>query len=302
MKLKMGTRGSPLALAQSSWLARQIEKKNPGLAVETVVIKTSGDLFQTMSPKDAAAASSGTKGLFVKEIEEALLRDDIDFAVHSGKDLPAELAPGCVIAAYPEREDPRDVFIGRDGLSFAALKAPQKIATSSLRRRVQLANAKPGLEFLAMRGNIDTRVRKLSEGFCDGLILAAAGLNRLGRSDVKREPIPEDVLVPAPAQGALAAEVRAQRKDVMEIVGRMDHAETRLCVEFERFFLHKVGGGCSTPLGAYARKVGSSVEFSVFWSREDGSGAQRLKGSLTDPSDRAGSEVILAHIAWGLRQ
>jgi hydroxymethylbilane synthase len=220
----------------------------------------------------------------VKEIEEALVNGSIDFAVHSGKDLPAELAPGCFIAAYPMREDPRDVFIGRDGLKWNDLKAPAKVATSSLRRRVQLLAAKPGLELLGMRGNVDTRVRKLNEGFCDGIILAAAGLNRLGRTDVKRESIPEDVLVPAPAQGALAAEAKADRKDVIEIIGKLDDAKTRLCVEFERAFLLKVGGGCSTPLGAYATVKGKGVELSVFWSREDGSNAVRLKDSCAEPS------------------
>jgi hydroxymethylbilane synthase len=274
-----------LALAQSSWLAREIEKANAGLAIETVVIKTSGDLFQTMSPKDAAAASTGTKGLFVKEIEEALIKGSVDFAVHSGKDLPAELAPGCVISAYPKREDPRDVFIGRNGLQWKDLKAPMKVATSSLRRRVQLLAAKPGLELVGMRGNVDTRVRKLNEGFADGLILAAAGMNRLSRKD-ERESIPVDVLVPAPAQGALAAEVREDRKDIREIVGKLDDPGTRLCVEFERAFLREVGGGCSTPLAAYATRAGAGVELSVFWSREDGSGALRFKGSCPDPSRR----------------
>ncbi len=294
MNLRMGTRGSALALAQSSWLARELEKRTPGLSVETVVIKTSGDLFQTASPKEVAALSSGTKGLFVKEIEEALQKDEIDFAVHSAKDLPAELASGCVIAAYPEREDPRDVFIGRDGLSWAALKAPARVATSSLRRRVQLLAAKPGLELLPMRGNVDTRVRKLGEGFCDGLILAAAGLNRLGRGDVQREEVPVDVLVPAPAQGALAVEARGDRNDIMELVAKMDHAATRRCVELERAFLREIGGGCATPLGAFAAAKGSSLELRVFWSREDGSGAVRVSRVCPASGDRDSFAASLA--------
>lgn len=134
-----------------------------------------------------------------------------------------------------------------------------------------------------MRGNVDTRVKKLREGFCDGLILAAAGLNRLGRTDVAREPIAAEILVPAPAQGALAAEVRADRKDVVEVVAGLDHAATRLCVEFERAFLRALGGGCSTPLGAYAHTKPNGVELSVFWSQEDGSQAKRLTRLCEDP-------------------
>ncbi|MBI3552950.1 MAG: hydroxymethylbilane synthase [Elusimicrobia bacterium] len=298
MKLKMGTRGSTLALAQSGQLARQLQRLVPGLEVETAVIKTSGDLFQTQSPKEAAALASGTKGLFVKEIEEALIEGEIDFAVHSGKDLPAELAPGCVIAAWPEREDPRDAFIGRDGLPWAALKAPARVATSSLRRRVQLLQAKPGLELLPMRGNVDTRVRKLREGACDGLILAAAGLNRLGRTDVAREPIPVELIVPAPAQGALAVEVRADQTETAALVAKLDHAATRLCVEFERTFLKKVGGGCSTPLGAYATADGEGVALSVFWSREDGSGAKRMTKLCSDSSRR---DDLAAELAAAVR-
>jgi len=205
--------------------------------------------------------------------------------VHSAKDLPAELAPGCLIAAYPEREDPRDVFIGRKGLAWKDLAAPLRVGTSSLRRRYQLLEAKPGLELIAMRGNVDTRIKKIEEGVCDGVILAAAGLNRLGRTDVVRDAVPADVIVPAPAQGALAAEVRGDRADLKELVGRLDHRATRQCVEFEREFLKAVGGGCSTPLGAYATLTGGALDISIFWSREDGSGARRLHGRCADPAE-----------------
>jgi hydroxymethylbilane synthase len=285
MKLKMGTRGSPLALAQSGLVARALEKLNPGTSVETVVIKTSGDAFQTQPAGAERGVPQGAKGLFVKEIEEALLEDKIDFAVHSGKDLPADLAPGLEIAAYPQREDARDVFIGRDGLQFAALKPGHKVATSSLRRAIQLKRVRPGVETVPMRGNVDTRIKKLEAGECDGLLLAAAGLKRLGKLAEGQEYVEPDVIVPAPAQGALAVEIRSGRPEISAAVAKLDHAATRRAVECERSFMAAAGGGCATPLGAWARETPSGLTLSVFWSREDGSGAVNL--SLSAP---AGSE------------
>ncbi|MBI4060247.1 MAG: hydroxymethylbilane synthase, partial [Elusimicrobia bacterium] len=209
--LKMGTRGSALALAQSGQAARALEKLNPGLKVETVVIKTSGDLFGAPPPEVAKTLPQGAKGLWIKEIEEALLDGRVDFAVHSAKDLPALLAAGLAVAAYPEREDPRDTFVARPGLVWAEVKAGIKIATSSLRRHLMLTAAKPGIVLLPLRGNVDTRLRKLAEGEYDAMVIAAAGLKRLGRSDVRHEPLDVEVMLPAPAQGALALEVKSGR-------------------------------------------------------------------------------------------
>lgn len=278
----MGTRGSALALAQSAMLARLLEKATPGLTVETVIIKTSGDIFSAQSPAQARVLADGTKGLFVKEIEEALLRREVDFAVHSGKDLPGALADGLVIAAYPEREDPRDAYIGRGGSSWADAAPGHKIATSSLRRKIQILRAKPGVDIVPMRGNVDTRLRKLEEGVCDGLVIALAGLRRLGRADVPHEPIGDDLVLPAPAQGALAVEACADRPEILERLRVLDNARTRLEVEFERSFLRTIGGGCSTPLGALARAQGSGVNLTVFWSKEDGGGAVRLSQTCGD--------------------
>lgn len=277
----MGTRGSALALAQSGLVARALERLTPGLSVETAVITTSGDRFQTQPPGEERAVPGGAKGLFIKEIEEALLKGEIDFAVHSGKDLPAELAEGLTIAAFPEREDPRDVFIGRSGLAWKDLGSGHRIGTGALRRAIQLKAATQA-QAVPMRGNVDTRLRKLHEGACDGLLLAYAGLRRLGREELAHEPIPADVIVPAPAQGALAVETREDRQDVRETLAPLDHAATRRAVLCERAFMKAMGGGCAAPLGAWARHTDEGLTLSVFWSLEDGSRAKTLTVSSKD--------------------
>lgn len=282
MKLRMGTRGSALALAQSGQTAQALSSLHPGLEVETVRIQTSGDRFSIQSPAEASALAAGTKGLFVKEIEEALAEGRIDFAIHSAKDLPAEFMPGLVIAAYPEREDPRDVFIGRDGLRWEAASVGTRIGTSSLRRQVQLLAAKPGLVMLPMRGNVDTRLRKLKDGVCDGLVLAGAGLRRLGLREVPHEELSEDILLPAPGQGALAVEARQDRREVLDLLASLDHRQTRIEVELERAFLKEMGGGCSVPLAARARLRGAEADFSVFYSEPDGSRPVRFDEVFRD--------------------
>lgn len=283
MRLRMGTRGSALALAQSSWLARQLQALEPSLTVETVVIKTSGDRFSAEGFREARQLAGG-KGLFVKEIEEALQRDEVDFAVHSAKDLPGELARGLHIAAYPRREDARDVFIGRAGLRWRDLGPGHVVATASLRRSIQLKLEKPGVETVPMRGNVDTRLRKLAERAADGLLLAAAGLVRLGRAELAQERVDEHVIVPAPGQGALAVEMKEGPSEAFELIEQLDDEPTRLAVELERAFLSAVGGGCSTPLGAHARVADGldSARLSVFWAREDGSGAVRFDEVCSD--------------------
>jgi len=286
MKLRMGTRGSALALAQSGTVAADLARLHPGLEVETVRITTSGDRFSGQSPQQARQLADGTKGLFVKEIEEALAEGRVDFAVHSAKDLPAELKSGLLIAAYPERGDPRDVFIGRDGLRWAQAGSGTRIGTSALRRQVQLLAAKPGLVMLPMRGNVDTRLRKLKDGFCDGLVLALAGLRRLGLESITHEPLPEAILLPAPGQGALALEARGDRGDVLGLLAGLDHRATRLEVEFERAFLQEMEGGCSVPLGARAVARLTQVEMRVFYSEPDGSRAFRQTAVCRNLDDR----------------
>lgn len=292
--LKMGTRGSPLALAQSGAAARLLEKLNPGLTVETVVIKTSGDLFGAPSPEKAKLLPQGAKGLWIKELEEALLDGRVDFATHSCKDLPALLAPGLSIAAYPEREDPRDAFVARPGLTWDTVKPGMKIATSSLRRQLMISAAKPGVTLLPLRGNVDTRLRKLAEGEYDAMVIATAGLKRIGRGEVPHEPIDPKVMLPAPAQGCLALEVKSDRKDIAAIVGKLDHKETRTCVEFERAFLAAVGGGCGSPVGAQAKAQSGGVLLEGFYAHEGETAGRRVAGLCADVNRR---EPFVADLA-----
>lgn len=284
--LKMGTRGSPLALAQSGAAARILEKLNPGLTVETVVIKTSGDLFGAPSPAVAKTLPQGAKGLWIKELEEALLDGRVDFAAHSCKDLPALLAPGLSIAAYPEREDPRDAFVARPGLEWAKVQAGMRLATSSLRRQLMLSAAKPGVVLLPLRGNVDTRLRKLAEGEYDAMVIAVAGLRRIGRADVPHEPMDVKVMLPAPAQGALALEVKTDRADIAKIVATLDHPRTRRCVEYERLFLAVIGGGCGSPVGAYAQIEDGGVRLDGYFAHEGETAGKRVSGLCPDDSRR----------------
>jgi hydroxymethylbilane synthase len=274
----MGTRGSALALAQSSQAAYALVLRNPGLVVETVVIKTTGDIHGAPPPEVAKTLPQGAKGLWIKELEEALLDGRVDFAAHSTKDLPALLAAGLSIAAYPEREDARDAFVARPGLTWETLKPGAKVATSSLRRHLMIAAAKPDVQTVPIRGNVDTRLRKLDEGEFDAMVIATAGIKRLGRGDIKYAPIDTNIMLPAPGQGALALEVRTDRRDVAKIVGTLDHEATRTCVEFERAFLGAVEGDCGSPVGAYARLQSDGVLFEGFFAHEGEKAGKRVAG------------------------
>ncbi|MBI3299817.1 MAG: hydroxymethylbilane synthase [Elusimicrobia bacterium] len=280
--LRMGTRGSPLAVAQSSGYARLLERTHPGLKVEQVLIKTSGDALSEASGADRFAPAAGpdpnVKAMFVKELETALLGGRVDFAVHSAKDLPADIPEGLTLAGFPAREDPRDVFVGAAAAArFADLPQGAVIGTVSSRRRFQLASVRPDLVFVPMRGNVDTRLKKLAGGAAAGLVLALAGLRRLGLS-VDHEVLPVDLVVPAPGQGALAVECRADDAPTRELLAPTFDADTGLEVDVERRFLRAVGGGCSTPLGALARVEGAAISLRVFWCRADGTAPARLAG------------------------
>lgn len=280
--LRMGTRGSPLARAQSSWYARLVEAANPGLSVESVLIKTSGDTLSERVNEgryEAPPADANVKAMFVKEIEAALLEGRVDFAVHSAKDLPADLPDGLVLAGFPRREDPRDVFIGAPGVArFADLPQGAVVGTASLRRQIQLRAARPDLSFTALRGNVDTRLRKLAEGRASGIILALAGLRRLGLDKTPHEVLGPDLVLPAPGQGSLAVECRADRDDVLAALAPTFDADTRLETDLERSLLKRVGGGCATPLGALARAGACEVAVSVFWSDAAGARPTRAAG------------------------
>jgi hydroxymethylbilane synthase len=292
--LKMGTRGSALALAQSGQAARALEALHPGLKIETVVVATSGDRFGAPSPEEAKKLPQGAKGFWVKEIEQALQGGGIDFAAHSAKDLPADLAPGLAVAAYPEREDPRDAFVARPGLAWSSLGAGARVATSSLRRALILSELRPGVEVVPLRGNVDTRLRKLAQGEFDAMVVAVAGLKRLGRADAAREPLDPDLMIPAPAQGALALEARSDRADVARLVGALDHAPTRACVELERAFLSAAGGGCGAPVAAHARAVTGGLRLDAFFAREGEARGRRVSGVCSDPSRRGAFAAELA--------
>ena len=230
---------------QTDWVCRRLRAAHPGLAIETVIIQTSGDRFT-----DGPLGAVGGKGLFVKEIEEALCAGSIDCAVHSLKDLPAELAPGLVLAAVPERADPRDVVVCRASGGLAALRHGARVGTSSLRRGALVRAARADLEVTICRGNVDTRLRKLERGEVDALVLAAAGLERLGATPAHAEPMDPRTFVPAIGQGALALESRSD--GVAEIVRHIEDVGARQAIEAERAFLAGVGGDCFTPLAAHA--------------------------------------------------
>jgi hydroxymethylbilane synthase len=247
MKLKIGTRGSKLALTQTEIISGMIKEKFPELSFETKIIKTTGDKIL-----DAPLAKIGGKGLFVKEIDEAVARGDVDFAVHSMKDVPTDLVEGIEIAASPEREPVNDVLIVREAGGLDELPEGAVLGTSSLRRRAQALNARPDLEVKDLRGNVDTRIRKVTEGQYDAIIMAKAGLKRLGLLEHVTEDLPADVFVPSVGQGAIAVVARID-SDVKEYLNAINHEKTLTGVLAERAMLKTLGGGCQVPIGALTK-------------------------------------------------
>jgi len=278
--LRIGTRGSVLALWQAGWVKTQLENLWSGLRVELVPIKTSGDKIQ-----DVSLAQIGGKGLFVKEIEEALLAETIDLAVHSVKDLPAELPAGLTLSAIPEREDPRDVLITRHGETLAELPAGTRVGTSSLRRQALLLHLNPGLRVEMLRGNVDTRLRKQREGVVDATVLAMAGLKRLGLTPEHSQVLDEQVFLPAIGQGALGIETRANDK-VVALVRPLHHEATAIAVSAERAFLNRMGGSCRTPLAAKGTALDNRVHLAALVASPDG--RQVIRGDEEGPTDMAG--------------
>ena len=248
-KLIIATRGSMLALWQAEWIKSQLQELDPSLEIELNKIKTTGDKIL-----DVPLAQVGGKGLFVKEIEEALLRGEADLAVHSMKDVPTELPESLHLSTITKREDPRDAFIaGKEIKSFSELPNGANIGTSSLRRICQLLNKRPDLKITQLRGNVDTRIRKLEEGKFDAIILATAGVKRLGREEKITEKLPVDVSLPAIGQGAVGIECRRDDEFTNNLLKSLDHYETSVCVRAERAFLKKLEGGCQVPIAAYAQ-------------------------------------------------
>jgi hydroxymethylbilane synthase len=251
--VRIGSRGSQLALWQSNHVAALLRGR--GYEVEIEVIKTTGDRLQ-----EVPFAQVGSKGMFTLEIEEALAKGQIDLAVHSLKDLPTELPPQFVLGATPARVDPRDVLVSREFASFQDLPVGARVGTSSLRRRAQLRHMRPDLECVEFRGNVDTRLRKLGEGQVAAIVLAAAGLDRLEKTEWVRERLEPEVMCPAPGQGVLGIEIRAGDARMAEAVAFMDDAATRFAVTAERVALAALGGGCQVPIGVYCREIAGGFE------------------------------------------
>ncbi len=279
-EIKIGTRGSALALTQARWVQAQLAAHHPDCRVALVIIKTTGDKIL-----DVPLAQIGGKGLFIKEIEEALRAGRVDLAVHSLKDMPAVVPEGLILGAVPAREDHRDAFISSRYDGLAAIPPGGRLGTGSLRRRVQLLHQRPDLEVVAIRGNVDTRLKKMETLRLDALILAAAGLNRLGLTHVYRGLLSETDMLPAVGQGALGLEVRADDLRLRELIAFLDHAPSRIAVSAERAFLARLEGGCVVPVAALGRVEGDTLILEALIS--DLEGKRYLRERLSGPVDEA---------------
>ena len=266
MKIRIGTRGSNLAVVQCEWVRDRLRQHNPSVEVELIRIKTKGDKIL-----DSPLSKIGGKGLFVKEIEDALLVRKVDLAVHSMKDVPAELPKGLILTAYPEREDPRDVLVSHGDIPLAELPRHARVGTSSLRRAAQALHRRPDLEIVPLRGNVDTRLKKLRSGALDAVILAAAGMSRLGLEDRISQVLPTGEILPAVGQGALGLEVREDNEAVINLLAAMNHPPTEWAVRAERSFLQRLEGGCQVPIGGLARFDGDELVLEGMVAELDGS-------------------------------
>lgn len=283
----IGTRGSQLALWQANFIKSQINKYFADIDVTLNIIKTKGDRIT-----DRPLSMVGGKGLFVKEIETALLNNEIDLAVHSMKDMPGELPPGLTIGAIPKRENPFDVLIAKDHRQLADYPENAVIGTSSLRRASQIKNTRPDLHVKTIRGNLDTRIKKLKSGEFDAIILAAAGLIRMEQTHEISQYLEEHTMLPAVGQGALCIETRVNDDDILPILKKLDHDETRVCVEGERAFLKQIEGSCHIPVACYGKIKDDQVILTGLVASEDGQ--QLIKEQITSPVkdvDRFGRQL-----------
>lgn len=287
--LRIGTRGSPLALAQAEEVRARLVAAHglPPEALAVQVIRTSGDRIQ-----DRPLAEAGGKGLFTKEIEEALLAREIDLAVHSSKDVPTFLPPGLMLAAFLPREDVRDVLISRKAARIEDLPQGASLGTASLRRQALALRLRPDLRVVSLRGNVETRLRKLDEGVADATLLALAGLKRLGRADAATAILPMESFLPAIGQGAIALEARTDDAHVRGLLAAIDHAETSFALVAERAFLAALDGSCRTPIAGYAQVLGDRIEFRGLVIRPDGTDMRETtrSGSCAD-AERLGREA-----------
>ncbi|MDA8098180.1 MAG: hydroxymethylbilane synthase [Nitrospiraceae bacterium] len=302
-EIRIGTRASALALWQAEWVKSELEKKYPGMTVTLTKIKTTGDKIL-----DVPLAKVGGKGLFVKEIEEAMLRNEIDIAVHSMKDVPTFFPDGLHLGAITKREDARDALLSRNGVKFADLPKGAKIGTSSLRRQAQLMNVRPDFQIEQLRGNVDTRLRKLKEGQYDAIILAAAGVNRLGLAGNVTEYIDTAVSLPAIGQGALGIECRVDDRELNDLIAFFNHADSRVCVTGERALLRRLEGGCQVPIACYGQIRNGKLHLAGLVGSVDGkqilkeelegpqADAERLGVTLAESLLKRGADVILREV------
>ena len=298
--LVIGTRGSQLALWQANHVAERLRAAFAGLSVRLETIKTTGDRIL-----DVPLAAIGGKSLFVKEIEEALLEGRVDLAVHSMKDVPVDLPPGLIIAAVTKREDPSDVLISRTGARLKDLPSGARVGTSSLRRQAQLLHCRPDLAVVGLRGNLDTRIRKLDSEGLDAIVVAAAGVKRLGWMDRISEFLSPDVCLPAIGQGALGIEMRELRAESREpsiprIVGVLDHPDTHTAVRAERAFLRRLGGGCQVPFAAHAEVAEAHLVLRGLVATPDGRRLVRgERGGTADECEAVGTALAEDLLARG---
>jgi len=300
--IHIGTRGSKLALWQANWVQSQLQKQSPQTSIQIVIIKTKGDKIL-----DVPLAKVGGKGLFVKEIEEALLDGRIDLAVHSMKDMPADLPAGLSIGAIPPREKSQDVLVSRFG-RLAHMPKGARIGTSSLRRAAQLLWARPDIQIEPLRGNLDTRLRKLDAGNMDAIVLAAAGIRRLGLAHRISEYLSMDVMLPAAGQGALCIETRTDDGEIAKLIGPLDDADTRAVVLGERACLHRLGGSCQVPIAAHGQIASGAYTLHGLVAEPDGTRILRsqLSGLVADTREignnlaktlmEQGAEAIIAKL------
>jgi len=279
-ELRIGTRASQLALFQANWVKEKLEQAHSPLRVTLVKIKTTGDKIQ-----DVPLAKIGGKGLFVKEIEEALLAKKIDLAVHSIKDVPTEFPEGLHLSVITKREDPRDAFISREGISLKELPQGAKIGTSSLRRQAQLLHSRCDLELIPLRGNLDTRLKKLNTLGIDGIVLACAGLKRLGLDEKITEILPIDISLPAIGQGALGIETRVGDEEVEEKIRFLNDPDSSIAITAERAFLKRLGGGCQVPIAAFGRIMDPVLQIDGLVGTIDGK--RLIRHRIEGPIERA---------------
>ncbi|HSQ77253.1 MAG TPA: hydroxymethylbilane synthase [Nitrospirota bacterium] len=302
-QIRIGTRASALALWQAEWVKSELEKKYPGTSVTLTKIKTTGDKIL-----DVPLAKVGGKGLFVKEIEEAMLEGEIDIAVHSMKDVPTFFPDGLHLSCITKREDPRDALLTRNKVKFKDLPQGANVGTSSLRRQAQIMNIRPDFIIHQLRGNVDTRLRKLKEGQYDAIILAAAGVKRLGLTENVSEYIDPKISLPAIGQGALGIECRVDDRELNDMIAFFNHADTRTCVTGERALLRRLEGGCQVPIACYGEMKNGKLHLIGLVGSVDGKRiikdaiegdpdkAEKLGVTLAEKLLSQGADVILREV------